>query len=60
MKKKDNATDWLTLADLAELAVRIGLISGAAFVALIGQFVLAGILLLIAFGVFLRFKRKKK
>lgn len=60
MKKKDNAWKWLPLIDAAELAVRVGLISSAAFVTVLGQFVLAGILLLIAVGVFFRLKRKKK
>ena len=45
---------------MAEVAVRIGLISSAAVVAALGQFVLSAILLFIAFGIFLRFKRKKK
>ena len=37
----------------------IGAGSGAVIVAALGNFLLSGILLLIAFGVFLRFKRRK-
>ena len=60
MKKNDGSSNWLWLIDMAEVAVRIGLISSAAVVAALGQFVLSAILLFIAFGIFLRFKRKKK
>jgi hypothetical protein len=42
-----------------ELLLRIGLLSGAAIAAVLGQLVLAGVLCLIAFGVFLRFKRRR-
>ena len=37
-----------------------GMISGAAIAAALGQFVLAGIAVLLALGVFLRFKRLRK
>jgi uncharacterized membrane protein (DUF485 family) len=47
------------LASLLELVVAVGLTSLAGITAFIGQFVLTGIFLLIAFGVFLRFKRRK-
>lgn len=40
-----------------EGAVGLGLISGAALAALIGQLMLSAILALLAIGVFLRFKR---
>ncbi|TSD56440.1 hypothetical protein FFI97_019615 [Variovorax sp. KBS0712] len=40
-----------------EGAVSVGLISGAAVAAAIGQLILGGILTLLAIGMFLRFKR---
>lgn len=40
-----------------EAAVGFGFISGAALAAAVGQLVLAGLLALLAFGVFLRLKR---
>jgi len=42
---------------LLEVAIRFGLVSGAAIAAALGQFILAGILALLAVGVILRFKR---
>ncbi|MBS1144000.1 MAG: hypothetical protein H6R14_1406 [Proteobacteria bacterium] len=45
---------------LFEGAAAFGLISGAAFVSAIGQFLLGGILALLALAVFLRFKRRGK
>ena len=50
----------LVLADLLRLAVMFGLLSGAALVAFVGQVYLAGLLLLVALGVFLRFKRGQR
>jgi hypothetical protein len=44
-------------AVILEIAIRYGLISGAAIAAAIGQFVLAGILAVLALGIWLRFKR---
>ena len=41
------------------LSLMLGL-SGAAIAAVLGQFVLAGIAVLLALGVFLRFKRLRK
>lgn len=40
-----------------EGAVSVGLVSGAAMAAAIGQLILGGILALLAIGMFLRFKR---
>lgn len=48
------------LLAMLELAARVGLISGAALAAALGQVVLAALLGLIALGVFLRFKRRRK
>lgn len=42
---------------LVHCAVGLGLISGAALAAFIGQLVLAGMLAVLAGGMFLRFKR---
>lgn len=50
----------LVLADLLRLAVMFGLLSGAALVAFVGHVYLAGLLLLVALGVFLRFKRGQR
>lgn len=60
MKNNDGSSNWLWLIDMAEVAIRIGLISSAAVVAALGQFFLSAILLLIAVGIFLRLKRKNK
>jgi hypothetical protein len=56
-KKLFQLTDGL--AGLLQLAITVGLVTFAGLMAVIGQFVLTGILLLIAFGIFLRFKRRK-
>jgi hypothetical protein len=56
-KKLFQLTDGL--AGLLQLAITVGLVTFAGVMAVIGQFVLTGILLLIAFGIFLRFKRRK-
>ena len=45
---------------LFEGAAAFGLISGAALVSAIGQFLLGGILALLGLAVFLRFKRRGK
>jgi hypothetical protein len=42
---------------LVDGAVGIGLISGAALAAIVGQLILGGILAVLALGMFLRFKR---
>lgn len=42
---------------LLEFALRFGLISGTAVAAALGQFILAGVLGVLAVGAFLRFKR---
>lgn len=42
---------------ILEIALRWGLISGAALAAAIGQVILAGILAILALGIWLRFKR---
>ena len=42
---------------LVDGAISVGLISGAAFAAIVGQFMLGGILAALAIGMFLRFKR---
>ncbi len=47
------------LEGLFELLVAIGLVSASAVIAFLGKVVFAGVLLLIAFGIFLRFKRRK-
>jgi hypothetical protein len=47
------------LADLLELLAAVGLVSASAVIAFLGKVVFAGVLLLIAFGIFLRFKRRK-
>ena len=59
MAKRD-ASQWIPLINIAEGLAHAGLISGAAVVAAFGNFVLAGVLLLLAFGVFLRFKRLRQ
>ena len=46
-----------TFLQLVEGAISVGLISGAAFAAIVGQFILGGILAALAIGMFLRFKR---
>lgn len=40
-----------------EGAVALGLISGAALAAIVGQLILGGVLAMLAIGMFLRFKR---
>jgi hypothetical protein len=53
---------WQELGGLEgvfELLAAIGLVSASAVIAFLGKVVFAGVLLLIAFGVFLRFKRRK-
>lgn len=57
-KNRDDSGLW-TLHGIVELAVRLGLISGAAVSAALGQVLLAFILLALALGIFLRFKRRK-
>ena len=56
--------DKLSIAEgvgyVIEALAYAGLISGAAIAATLGQFVLAGIAVLLALGVFLRFKRLRK
>ncbi|MBX9899294.1 MAG: hypothetical protein K2Y28_00795 [Burkholderiaceae bacterium] len=42
-----------------DVAIGFGLVSGAAVSAATGRFVLGGILAIVAFGVFLRFKRRR-
>lgn len=42
---------------LVDGAIGLGLISGAALAAIVGQFILGGILTALAIGMFLRFKR---
>ena len=58
-KPRDDSGLW-TIHGFVELAVRIGLISGAAFSAPLGQLFLAAVLLALAAGIFLRFKRRSK
>ena len=57
-KHRDDSGLW-TIHGIVELAVRLGLISGAAVSAALGQVLLAAILMALALGVFLRFKRRK-
>ena len=57
--QRDDSGLW-TLHGFVELAVCLGLISGAAFSAALGQLLLALILAAMAAGVFLRFKRRSK
>ncbi len=45
------------LLNLVEVAVRLGLPSAAAIAIVLGQFMLAAVLALLAAGMFLRFKR---
>ena len=56
--------DKLSIAEgvgfFIEALAYAGLMSGAAIAAALGQFVLAGIAVLLALGVFLRFKRLRK
>ena len=59
---KPNWGERLTLAfegvvQMVDAAIALGLISGSAIAILFGQIVLAIILAVLAFGVFLRFKR---
>ena len=58
-KPRDDSGLW-TIHGFVELAVRMGLISGAAFSAALGQLLLAAALLALAAGIFLRFKRRPK
>ena len=58
-KSRDDSGLW-TIHSVIELTVRMGLISGAAFSAFLGQVLLAAALLVLAAGVFLRFKRRPK
>lgn len=62
MENKKSLKGWLS-ADVLEAvltaAMILGSVSAAAVVAFLGKVVFAGVLLLIAFGVFLRFKRRK-
>lgn len=57
-KQHDDSKLW-AVHSILELAARFGLISGAALSAALGQLLLAAILLAIAAGIFLRFKRRK-
>ena len=59
MSKRENHAGLWGLHSIVELSVRLGLISGAAFAAALGQLLLAAILLAAAIGIFLRFKRRK-
>ncbi len=47
------------LEGIIELVMALGLVSASAVIAFLGKVVFAGVLLLIAFGIFLRFKRRK-
>jgi hypothetical protein len=60
MTAKDKRGALLILAGLLQVAVTFGLLSGAAVVAFVGQVYLAGLLLLVALSVFLRFKRGQR
>jgi hypothetical protein len=60
MTPNDKKSALLVLADLLRVAVTFGLFSSAVFVAFVGQVYLAGLLLLVALGVFLRFKRRQR
>jgi hypothetical protein len=56
--KKANAGGMAeAVIGMVEFAVMFGFGSGAAFAVAVGQFLLAGVLGLVAIGVFLRFKR---
>ena len=61
---KPTKLDKVSIAEgvgfVIEALAYAGLISGAAIAAVLGQFVLAGIAVLLALGVFLRFKRLRK
>ena len=61
---KPSKLDKLSIAEgvghVIEALAYAGLISGSAIAAALGQFVLAGIAVLLALGVFLRFKRLRK
>ena len=61
---KPSKQDKLSIAEgvgfFIEALAYVGLISGAAMAAALGQKVLAGIAVLLALGVFLRFKRLRK
>ena len=61
---KPSMLDKLSIAEgvgfVIEALAYAGLMSGAAIAAALGQFVLAGIAVLLALGVFLRFKRLRK
>ena len=46
-----------SIAEGLDMAIRFGLISGSAIAAALGQFLLGGILAVLAIGMFLRFKR---
>ena len=48
------------LEGLFELLAAVGLVSASAVIAFLGKVVFAGVLLLLAYGIFLRFKRRKK
>jgi hypothetical protein len=53
---------WQELGGLEgvfELLTAVGLVSASAVIAFLGKVVFASVLLLIAFGIFLRFKRRK-
>ncbi len=43
-----------------DAAIGFGLVSGAAVAAAMGKFALGGVLAAVAFGVWLRFKRRRK
>ncbi len=60
MSKSHNESGLWVIHSFVELAVRVGLISGAAFSAALGQLLLAVALLALAAGIFLRFKRRPK
>jgi len=60
MRKNRDVAGLSTLSGIVEWAVSLGLISGAAFLAVIGQSIIALALIALAIGVFLRLKRRSK
>lgn len=60
MKGAVSASTKLDLAlDFIDGIVGLGLLSGAALAAIVGQFVLVGVLGGLIIGIFLRFKRRR-
>lgn len=58
LKLKWPRAHWFdAILNLIEAAIRLGLVSGAALAALLGQFMLALLLAILAFGLFLRLWR---